>query len=146
MLAAILFTIGLAGVLVRRNLLFMLMSLEIMLNAAGLAFVAAGAQLGSGRRPGHVALRLPLAAAEVAVGLGARHSQLHRRDSRHLDIDAVASDGLRGVTGDAPSSLWLLPRFPFLGFLVLGAARARALPRAAVSRDRRRVGRPRRRW
>ena len=40
LLAAVLFCLGLAGVLVRRNLLFMLMSLEVMLNAAGLAFVA----------------------------------------------------------------------------------------------------------
>ena len=56
-LAAILFAIGLAGVLARRNLIFVLMSIEIMLNAAGLALVAAGAQLGPGRRPGDVPLR-----------------------------------------------------------------------------------------
>ena len=42
MLAAALFCVGLAGVLIRRNVLFMLMSIEIMLNAAGLAFVVAG--------------------------------------------------------------------------------------------------------
>ena len=44
LLAAILFALGLAGVLVRRNLLFMLMSLEVMLNAAGVAFIVAGAR------------------------------------------------------------------------------------------------------
>ena len=44
MLAAILFCIGLVGLLVRRNILYMLMSVEIMLNAAGLAFIVAGAR------------------------------------------------------------------------------------------------------
>ena len=44
LLAAILFALGLVGLLVRRNLIFMLMSLEIMFNAAGLAFVVAGSR------------------------------------------------------------------------------------------------------
>ena len=43
-LAAVLFVIGLAGVLARRNLLLMLLSIEIMLNAAGLVFIAGGAR------------------------------------------------------------------------------------------------------
>ena len=43
---AVLFVLGLAGVLVRRNILFMLMSLEVMMNAAALAFVVAGARWG----------------------------------------------------------------------------------------------------
>src|SRR6185312_5344941 len=46
MLAAVLFALGVVGLLVRRNLLFILMSIEIMLNAAGLAFVTAGARWG----------------------------------------------------------------------------------------------------
>ena len=46
LLAGILFALGLVGLLARRNLIFMLMSLEIMLNAAGLAFVVAGARWG----------------------------------------------------------------------------------------------------
>ena len=45
-LAAALFALGLIGVLVRRNVIFILMSIEVMLNAAGLAFVAAGARWG----------------------------------------------------------------------------------------------------
>ena len=44
LLAGILFTLGLVGVLVRRNLLWMLMSLEVMMNAAALAFVVAGSR------------------------------------------------------------------------------------------------------
>ena len=46
LLAAILFSLGFIGVLIRRNILFVLMSLEIMLNAAGLAFVVAAARWG----------------------------------------------------------------------------------------------------
>ena len=48
-LAAVLFSLGLIGLLVRRNIFFTLLSIEIMLNAAGLAFVAAGSRLGAGR-------------------------------------------------------------------------------------------------
>ena len=44
LLAGILFALGLAGLLVRRNLIFILMSIEVMLNAAGLAFVTAGSR------------------------------------------------------------------------------------------------------
>ena len=87
-LAAILLAIGLAGVLARRNLILMLMSLEVMLNASGLAFVAAGARWG--RADGQVmfVLILALAAAEVAVGLGLA-LLLHRR-RRTLDVDALS--------------------------------------------------------
>ena len=45
-LAGVLFLLGLVGVLVRRNIIFMLLSIEVMLNAAGLAFVAAGSRWG----------------------------------------------------------------------------------------------------
>jgi len=69
MLAAVLFLIGTIGVLARRNLVFVLMSIEIMLSAAGLAFVAAGSKW---HQPdGQVAFIfiLVVAAAEVAIGL-----------------------------------------------------------------------------
>ena len=46
MLASLLFVMGLVGLMARRNVIFMLMSLEVMLNAAALAFVAAGALWG----------------------------------------------------------------------------------------------------
>ncbi len=87
-LAAILFTLGLAGVLVRRNIVFMLMSIEVMLNAAGLAFVVAGARWG--RADGQVMFIfiLTMAAAEVSVGL-ALVLQMYSR-FRTLDADAVS--------------------------------------------------------
>jgi NADH-quinone oxidoreductase subunit K len=69
LLAAVLFCIGLTGVLVRRNVIFMLMSVEVMLNAAGLAFIVGGAAWG--RADGQVMFLfiLAMAAAEVSVGL-----------------------------------------------------------------------------
>jgi NADH-quinone oxidoreductase subunit K len=69
LLATVLFLIGLAGLLVRRDIIFMLMSVEIMLNAAGLAFIVAG--LAQGHADGQVMFIfiLAMAAAEVAVGL-----------------------------------------------------------------------------
>lgn len=87
-LAATLFLIGLTGVLVRRNVIFMLMSLEIMLNACGLAFVAAGAHWAEADGQIMYMLVLSLAAAEAAVALGLI-LQLERR-FRNLDIDAVS--------------------------------------------------------
>ena len=87
--AAILFALGLVGLLVRRNLLFVLMSLEIMVNAAGLAFVAAGARWG--RPDGQVVFLfvLAVAAAEVSVGL-ALVLQV-RRHFKTLDSDAAGT-------------------------------------------------------
>lgn len=87
-LAAALFAIGLAGVLVRRNAIFLLMSLEIMMNACGLAFVAAGARWAEADGQIMYMLVLSLAAAEVAVGLGLV-LQLERRFGS-LDIDAAS--------------------------------------------------------
>ncbi len=86
-LAAILFTIGLIGVLVRRNLLFMLMSVEIMLNAAGLAFIVVGSRWGQADGQVMFLLILTLAAAEVGVGLGLV-LQINRRH-RSLDVDVL---------------------------------------------------------
>jgi NADH-quinone oxidoreductase subunit K len=89
-LAAILFTIGLAGVLARRNLLFVLMSIEIMLNAGGLALVAAGARWGQADGQVMLLFVLAAAAAEVAVGL-ALVVRIHRRDET-LDADLLSSE------------------------------------------------------
>ena len=87
-LAAILFLMGLAGVLVRRNIIFLLMSLEVMMNAAGLAFIAAGAKWGAPDGQIMFMLILALAAAEVAVALGLV-LQISRRFNT-LDIDAAS--------------------------------------------------------
>ena len=87
-LATLLFLMGLVGVLVRRNVMFLLMSLEVMMNAAGLAFIAAGAKWGQPDGQIMFMLILALAAAEVAVALGLV-LQLTRRYG-NLDVDAAA--------------------------------------------------------
>lgn len=89
MLAAILFVLGLIGVLVRRNLIMMLMSLEIMFNASGLAFIAAGSRWGQADGQVMFIVILTLAAAEVGVGLGLALQLYHRFHS--LDTDAVST-------------------------------------------------------
>lgn len=68
-LAAILFALGLVGLLARRNVLYSLLSIEIMLNAAGLAFVTAGARWGQADGQIMFIIIVTMAAAEVAVGL-----------------------------------------------------------------------------
>jgi NADH-quinone oxidoreductase subunit K len=88
LLAAALFVLGLLGVLVRRNILFMLLSLEIMLNAAGLAFIVAGARWGQPDGQAMFLVILAVAAAEVAVGL-ALALQVFRRTGT-VDADAIA--------------------------------------------------------
>ncbi len=84
-LAGLLFSCGLMGLMLRRNIIFMLMSLEVMLNAVALAFVAAGAQWGQADGQIIFLLILSVAAAEVAVGLGLV-LQIQRR-FKTLDMD-----------------------------------------------------------
>ncbi|MGB6067338.1 MAG: NADH-quinone oxidoreductase subunit NuoK [Desulfomonilaceae bacterium] len=86
-LAGILFALGTVGVLVRRNIIFMLMSIEIMLNAAGLAFIVAGAARQQADGQIMFIFILTMAAAEVAIGL-ALVLQLYHRFST-LDSDAA---------------------------------------------------------
>jgi NADH-quinone oxidoreductase subunit K len=68
-LSAALFTLGATGVMVRRNLIVVLMSLELMLNAVNLSFVAFSRYLGSLEGQVFVLFVMVVAAAEVAVGL-----------------------------------------------------------------------------
>ncbi len=91
-LAGILFSLGLIGVLVRRNVIFLLMSVEIMLNAAALAFIVAGAARGQADGQVMFVFILTMAAAEVAVGL-ALVLQLYQHFGT-LDVDVA--DTMRG--------------------------------------------------
>ncbi len=89
LLAATLFVLGLAGLVMRRNVLFMLMALEIMMNATALAFVVGGAHWGVADGQVMFVLVLTLQAAEACVGL-ALVIQLYRR-FRTLDVDAATT-------------------------------------------------------
>jgi NADH-quinone oxidoreductase subunit K len=92
LVAAILFALGLIGILVRRNLIFILLSIEIMLNATGLAFVAAGSRWGEADGQIMFILILTLAAAEVSVGL----ALILRIFYGFKTLDADALSGMRG--------------------------------------------------
>ena len=87
-LAGILFALGLAGVLVRRNVVFVLMSIEVMLNAAGLAFISAGARWRQADGQVVFLFILAMAAAEVAVGLALVLALHHQY--RSVDTDAAS--------------------------------------------------------
>jgi len=87
-LAGILFVLGLTGVLVRRDLVFVLFSIEVMLNAAGLAFVVAGYRWG--QADGQVMFIFILATAAAEVSLGLALTLLLYRRFKTLDTDAAS--------------------------------------------------------
>jgi NADH-quinone oxidoreductase subunit K len=84
-LSAILFTIGTAGVFVRRNVITILLSIEIMLNAVNLTFVAFGRALGSVDGQIIVFFVMTVAAAEAAVGLAIVIAMFRLRESLNPD-------------------------------------------------------------
>ncbi len=84
-LAAVLFVVGAAGLLLRRNALVMFMSVELMLNAANLSFVAAGRQLGVLDGQAAVFFVMVVAAAEVVVGLAIIVAVFRRRATASVD-------------------------------------------------------------
>ncbi|HSB94901.1 MAG TPA: NADH-quinone oxidoreductase subunit NuoK [Spongiibacteraceae bacterium] len=87
-LAALLFALGLIGIIVRRNILFVLMCIEVMMNACALAFVVAGSRWEQPDGQIMFILILSLAASEASIGL-ALVFQLYRR-YHSLDIDAAS--------------------------------------------------------
>lgn len=91
-LAGVLFALGLLGLLMRRNLVFILISLEVMLNGAGVALVAAGSRWGQPDGQIMFLFILAAAAAEVSVGL----ALLLRFYRRHNNLDADAANEMRG--------------------------------------------------
>ncbi|MDB5019682.1 MAG: dehydrogenase subunit [Pedobacter sp.] len=86
LLAAILFVMGIAGVVIRKNIIFMLLSVEIMLNASALAFIAAGAKWGQPEGQVMFIFILVMAAAEVSIGLALILQIYHQHKSLDIDI------------------------------------------------------------
>ena len=84
-LSAVLFAIGVAGVMLRRNVIVMFMSIELMLNAANLAFIALGRRVGSMDGQVIVFFAMTVAAAEAAVGLGIIISFFRNRETLNAD-------------------------------------------------------------
>ncbi|MGH9476640.1 MAG: NADH-quinone oxidoreductase subunit NuoK [Terriglobales bacterium] len=92
LLAAVLFALGVVGLLARRNLLMILVSIEVMLNAAGLAFIAAASAWDQPDGQVMFLFILAVAAAEVAVGL-ALLLQLHHQTN---SVDADRAGRMKG--------------------------------------------------
>ncbi len=84
-LSGILFAIGVVGVLVRRNIIVMFMSIELMLNAVNLAFITLGRRIGSVDGQVIVFFVITVAAAEAAVGLGIIISLFRNRATLNAD-------------------------------------------------------------
>jgi NADH-quinone oxidoreductase subunit K len=84
-LSAVLFAIGVAGVVLRRNIIVIFMSIEVMLNAVNLAFVALGRRLGSMDGQVIVFFVMTVAAAEAAVGLAIIISVFRNRETVNAD-------------------------------------------------------------
>ena len=83
--SALLFSLGLLGVLARRNLLVMYMSLELMLNAANLALVASSRFNNNLNGQVMVFFIITVAAAEVAVGLALIVALYRKRQTAHVE-------------------------------------------------------------
>ena len=83
--AGVIFTVGMIGVIVARNVMIIFMSIELMLNAANLALVAFSRDLGS--MGGHVMVFvvMTVAAAEAAVGLAIIIALFRNRDTANID-------------------------------------------------------------
>ena len=88
-LSAVLFSIGTAGVFLRRNLITLLLSVEVMLNAVNLTFIAVGRHLGTVDGQIIVFFVMTVAAAEAAVGLALVIALFRHRES--LNPDAFTS-------------------------------------------------------
>jgi NADH-quinone oxidoreductase subunit K len=85
LLGAALFSIGVAGVLIRRNALVMFMSIELMLNAVNLTFVAISKELGLIEGQVAAMFVMVVAAAEVTIGLAIIVSVFRSRSSANVD-------------------------------------------------------------
>ncbi|CAN5772928.1 NADH-quinone oxidoreductase subunit NuoK [soil metagenome] len=91
-LAGMLFSLGLISALIRRNVIFMLVSVEVMLNAAGLAFIVAGSRWVQPEGQVMFVFILTMAAAEVSVGLALILQIYHQLKT----LDSDAASFLRG--------------------------------------------------
>ncbi len=122
-LAAVLFSLGLVGLMVRRNILFVLMSLEVMMNATALAFVVAGSRWVQPDGQIMFILVITLAAAEASIGL-AILLQL---------LSPLPHPRCRRCQRDARMNLLFLTLlFPLLGWFLLAFSRGRSAENTAA--------------
>ena len=85
LLSAVLFSLGLIGVLVRRNIIIILMSIELMLNAANINLIAFSAQWQNTVGQVFAVFVIAVAAAEAAVGLGILLAFYRNKETVNID-------------------------------------------------------------
>src|SRR5919205_2126887 len=108
--AAILFVLGLVGVLTRKNIIFILIAVEIMLNAAGLAFVAAGSRWGQPDGQVMFLFILAMAASEVSVGLALVLQINHQHKTLDVEnLKALKDEGTNERNPQAQSEIFNVP-------------------------------------
>ena len=88
-LSAVLFTIGVVGVIIKRNVIAMFMCIELMLNAVNLTFVAFSSYFGDVTGQLFVFIVMTVAAAEAAVGLGIIIALFRNRESLNVDEASI---------------------------------------------------------
>ena len=123
-LSAVLFALGVAGFLFRRNIITVFMCIELMLNAVNLSFVAFSNQ--HKQVSGHIFtfFVMVVAAAEAAVGLAIILTVFkNRADTEHRRNQ---------FPEELMQNLWLIPALPFLGFLINGIF-GRKLPKSLIN-------------
>ena len=129
-LAAILFSIGVGSFLIKRNIITIFMSIELMLNAVNLTFVAFAHQWHQISGQIFVFFVMVVAAAEAAVGLAIIICHLPHPPDAERRPDRP-DETMSPQTSMMPACyLWLIPLLPFAGFLINGTL-GRKLPRAA---------------
>jgi len=124
--SAVLFTIGVVGVLTRRNAIIVFMCVELMLNAVNLTFIAF-AQIYGAAGQVFVFFVMTVAAAEAAVGwrsssrcsgIGTRELAAYQLAQRLMLLPQAALGAAHPLDGTVAQWLWVVPALPLLGFCV----------------------------
>lgn len=110
LVAAILFVLGLVGALTRKNIIFILISIEIMLNASGIAFIAAGSRWGQPDGQIMFLFILAMAASEVSVGLALVLQINHQHKTLDVEkLNALKDEGTTEISPETPLDTFNVP-------------------------------------
>src|SRR5262249_54790060 len=133
LLSAALFTIGVIGVLTRRNIMIILMSIELMMNAVNINLIAFSDRLQQVTGQVFAIFVITVAAAEAAVGLGIVIAMFKNKETMNIKaIDLLKWKFFRSDLINFPDLICLIAPFPALGFLITGLLGKR-LPKLAVA-------------
>ena len=132
-LSAVVFAIGVIGVLIRRNLIVVLMSIELMLNAVNLTFIAFSRYLGSAVGQVAVFFVLAVAAAEAVIGLAIIISVFRQRQSLDPQDMYMEEGGAAGKSFAQTPYVYIAIALAVIGTIYLGVLPATALDWSRVA-------------